>query len=92
MNAIAAPANPAIQQQLTLHALSCVKDGLEYFKQTFVESPWNAFKAAPYMSPPKLDEMQSSASDTDSLTLIPFLPLLQISRNYRPNVIVLAQQ
>ena len=52
VNAIAAnlvPANPVIQQQMTFHALSYVKDGLEYFQQNFGDdskSPLNAFKAA----------------------------------------------
>ena len=72
VNAVAtnlAPANPAIQQQMTLHALSCVMDGLEYFQQKFGDdskSPLNAFKAAQYMSPSKMDEMQPSGSDIDS--------------------------
>ena len=51
---------------MTLHALSCVKDGLEYFQQKFGDdskSPLNAFKAAQYVSPSKMDEMQPSASD-----------------------------
>ena len=79
VNAIAAeiaPGNPAVQQQLILYALGCVKDGLEYFQQKFgndATSPLNAFRAARYMSPSKMDEIQPSASDIDSLTAIPFL-------------------
>ena len=79
VNAVAAdlaPGNPAGQQQLILHALSCVNDGLEYFKQKFGNdstSPLNAFRAARYMSPSKMNEMQPSASDIDTLTAIPFL-------------------
>ena len=71
-----APGNPTVQQQLVTHALSCVQSGLDYFDEKFgddTKSPLNAFKAARYFSPSKLNEIQPSASDIDSLCAIPFL-------------------
>ena len=67
--AVIAPGNPAVQQQLILYALGCVKDGLEYFQQKFgndATSPLNAFRAARSVSPSKMDEIQPSGSDIDS--------------------------
>ena len=71
-----APGNPIVQQQLVTHALSCVQSGLDYFNEKFgddTKSPLNAFKAARYFSPSKLNEFQPSASDIDLLRTIPFL-------------------
>ena len=79
INAIAAdlaPDNSMVQQQLILYTLSCVKDGLEYFQERFSNdsiSLLNAVRAARCMSPSKIDEMQRSTLDTDSLTATPFL-------------------
>ena len=71
-----APGNPIVQQQLVTHALSCVQSGLDYFNEKFgddTKSPLNAFKAARYFLPSKLNEIQPSASDIDLLRTIPFL-------------------
>ena len=67
-----APGNPIVQQQLVTHALSCVQSGLDYFNEKFgddTKSPLNAFKAARYFSPSKLNEIQPSASDIDQTTI-----------------------
>ena len=71
-----APGNPGAQQQMVSQALSCVKGGLDYFQEKFGNdsiSPLNAFRAAQYLSPSKVNEIQPSASDIDSLCAIPFL-------------------
>ena len=71
-----APGNPGAQQQMVSQVLSCVKGGLDYFQEKFGNdsiSPLNAFRAARYLSPSKVNEIQPSTSDIDSLCAIPFL-------------------
>ena len=62
-----------VQQQWIAYARNCVKDALLYFQSKFGDhSPLNAFKAARYFMPSKVYEMKPSASDIDSLSVIPF--------------------
>ena len=81
-----APGNPEAQQQMVSQALSCVKGGLDYFQEKFGNdsiSPSNVFRAARYLSPSKVNEIQPSASDIDSLCAIPFLNDLTIIANLK---------
>ena len=68
--------NTVVHQQWTQYAIQCVQPGIDYFQQKFGDDmtyPLNVFKAARYFSPTKMFEMQPSASDVDSLTVVPFL-------------------
>lgn len=71
-----APGNIIAQQQWTSYAMSCVQPGLDFFKAEFgddTKAPLCAFKAMRYFAPARIFEIQPSASDLDSLTIIPFL-------------------
>ena len=86
MSAIArhlAPGNLPVQQQWMSYGMNCVKDGIEYFNNKFGDdsaSPLNAFKAARLFSPSKVNDIQPSAADVDTLTSIPALN--------KPNMII----
>ena len=74
--------NSLSQQQWTSYALHCVKDALLYFQSKFGDdslSPLNVFKAARYFMPSKINEIQPSASDIDSLAVIPFFDSVAIA-------------
>ena len=68
--------NPALQQQLIAHGISCIQPGLLYFQEKLGSDtvhPVAAFKAARLLSPTKLIEIQPEAADIDTLNNIPFL-------------------
>ena len=68
--------NPALQQQLIAHGISCIQPGLLYFQEKLGSDtvhPVAAFKAARLFSPTKLIEIQPEAADIDTLNNIPFL-------------------
>lgn len=56
------------------YGMNCVKGGIDYFKDKFGDdsaTPLNAFKAARLFSPYKVNDIQPSAIDVDSLSSIP---------------------
>ena len=62
--------NPALQQQLIAHGISCLQPGLLYFQEKLGSDtihPVAAFKAARLFSPTKLIEIQPEAADIDTL-------------------------
>ena len=68
--------NPALQQQLIAHGISCIQPGLLYFQEKLGSDtvhPVAAFKAARLFSPTELIEIQPEAADIDTLNNIPFL-------------------
>ena len=70
------PGNPLAQQQWTAYALSCVKPGLDYFREKFgddTKPPLSQFKVMRYFSPKRVFELQPIAVDIDSLLVVPFL-------------------
>ena len=70
------PRNPLAQQQWTAYALSCVKPGLDYFREKFgndTKPPLSQFKVMRYFSPKQVFELQLFAVDIDSLLVVPFL-------------------
>ena len=65
-----------MEQELILHAKSCVQPGLTYYFRQLNEGmkePLAAFKAARLFSPYKLHEMKPDSSVIDSLVSFPFL-------------------
>ena len=71
-----APGNVIAQQQWTTYAMSCIQPGLDCFRDSFgddTKPPLNGFKAMRYFAPARIYEIQPSALDVDSLTVLPFL-------------------
>ena len=70
------PGDPLAQQQWTAYALSCVKPGLDYFKEKFgddTKPPLSQFKVMRYFSPKRVFELQPIAVDIDFLLVVLFL-------------------
>lgn len=68
--------NVLSQQHWLQYAASCVQPGLQYFedhKATTMKNLLACYKAACLFSPAKLQEMQPSCADVDSLPAFPFL-------------------
>ena len=68
--------NTTLAQQWVSYAKQCVEPGLQYFKTKFTEAlsvSVAAFKAAGLLLPFKIDEMQSDASEVDTLQVFLFL-------------------
>lgn len=64
------------EQQLLAYAESCVTSAYAYFRRKFendLHPVLEAFKAARFFSPHKVTELQPSATDINSLSVIPFL-------------------
>ena len=68
--------DPVREQQLVAYAKTCVQPAYCYFQTKFdndLKSALLAFKAARYFSPSKFSELKPTASDIDSLRMLPFL-------------------
>ena len=68
--------DPVREQQLVAYAKTCVQPAYCYFQTKFdndLKSALLAFKAARYFSPSKFSELKPTASDIDSLRVLPFL-------------------
>ena len=68
--------NTALFTQLTDYAKGCVQPAYQYFDLKFgtdLKDTLQAFKCARLFDPSKVTELQPSASDVDSLKIIPFL-------------------
>ena len=58
------------------YAISCAWHGIDYFQLKFgdgTKPPLSQFKAMRYFSPTRIQELQPTASDIDSLSVILFL-------------------
>ena len=67
---------PTQKQQLINFATDCIKPAITYFKQKFesdLQPIVTAFKYARYFDPPKVSELNPSATDIDHLKAFPFL-------------------
>ena len=70
------PSNPSLQSQWAAYAISCVQPGIDYFHKRLGDdqfNPMKAFKAARFLSPFKMNEIQPMAMDIDDLRAFPFL-------------------
>ena len=86
-----------MQQQLVAYATACVKPALDYYAQHLaaeaMSRPLSAFKAARLFSPRKLQEINPSCSDVDSLSAFPFFqpPPVTALKNEFPQCIAAAE-
>lgn len=68
--------NATHEQQLLTYAENCVTPTYLYFQSKFdneLKPAVEAFKAARYVSPSKVNELKPDASDIDSMRIFPFL-------------------
>ena len=82
------------QQRLKLHALACVKPGLDYFISKYtgdLSKQISAFQAARLFVPHKIVQLSPTAATVDSLSSFPFLvPLLPALKTELPTYLALA--
>lgn len=70
-----ADGNAAHERQLVAYAENCVTEGYNYFRSKFdddLKSAMEAFGAARYLSPAKVNAIKPIASDIDSFKAFPF--------------------
>ena len=68
--------NPSMVTELIKYGKSCVKPGLDYFKEKFqgeLKTSVEIFKVAQFFVPSKIAEMAPSAEDLENLKVIPFM-------------------
>ena len=70
------PSNPSLQSQWAAYGISCDQPGIDCFHKRLGDdqsNPMKAFKAARFLSPFKMNEIQPMAMDIDDLRAFPFL-------------------
>ncbi len=63
------PGNPSTQQQWAAYAIGCLKPGFDYLEQVFATTLGDAvkaFKGARLFSPPKVQDIQPTATSISS--------------------------
>lgn len=77
-----AAGNVAHEGQLMAYAKNCVTEAYDYFRSKFeseLNSAMEAFKAARYLSPAKVNSLKPNTSDIDSIKAFPFVDSEAIS-------------